>query len=43
MEVNWNSAAVQVSKEGVLPPRCVDDILRCGVYGTLGMGYHDLK
>jgi hypothetical protein len=26
----------------VVPPRCLDDILRCGVYGTFAMAYHEM-
>jgi hypothetical protein len=25
-----------------VPPRCLDDIWRCGVYGTFAMAYHDM-
>jgi hypothetical protein len=26
----------------VVPPRCLDDILRCGVYGTFALAYHGI-
>jgi hypothetical protein len=25
-----------------VPPRCLYDILRCGVYGTFAMAYHEM-
>jgi hypothetical protein len=25
-----------------VPPRCLDDILRCGVYDTFAMAYHEI-
>jgi hypothetical protein len=26
----------------VVSPRCLDDILRCGVYGTFAVAYHEM-
>jgi hypothetical protein len=36
--------AVAASRLGcrVVPPRCLDDILRCGVYGKFAMAYHEM-
>jgi hypothetical protein len=27
----------------VAPSHCLDDILRCGAYGTLAMAYHEIN
>jgi hypothetical protein len=37
------SPALVLTRVGIIPPRCLDDILRCRVYDTFAMAYHELS